>query len=48
VSGNQKNIKDSKNFGQSAIVVYKQQPADYWEILIPVGAITPLKKVQQK
>jgi hypothetical protein len=30
------------------MVVYKEQPADYWEVMIPGGAITPLKKVQQK
>jgi hypothetical protein len=30
------------------MVVYKQQLANYWEVMIPSEAITSLKKVQQK
>jgi hypothetical protein len=40
-----KNIKDPKSFGHSAMVVYKQQPANYREVMIPGEAITSLKKV---
>jgi hypothetical protein len=27
--------------------VYKQQPTEYWEVVIPGGAITSLKKVHE-
>jgi hypothetical protein len=30
------------------MVVYEQQPADYWEVMISGGAITSLRMVRRK